>query len=128
MSFLENLAQSSQGLAKTAIGFTPQGKFYNTAERVAIGVVIFLVILLIVISIVLFSKQQRVGGVWTLGAAIALGGFALWGHYFRYSPVVSGGLEKGLEKELDKKPGKEKTPEEFEDIGLEQLVPEAWED
>lgn len=77
-----------------APGVSGVKKTYRLVEKIAFAVVGITILILLITSIALFFEKEPVGGVWTLGAAVALGGFTYWATKLRYNQTKIGGNEE----------------------------------
>lgn len=72
---MSNIKESAQSAVGLVVSVSPIGGITGTIGKVSKWVVLGLIILLLIIAISLFATKNVGGGVWVLGAGIAIGSF-----------------------------------------------------
>jgi hypothetical protein len=112
LSTVSSAAGKNRALLDKAADFVPQARAAKLAVKIAIAIVAVVCIILVIISVVLFTQNHPTAGIWVLGAAIALGGFSVWFHFYRWNTV--GAADQGDEFEILDNVYEEYSPQDYD--------------
>lgn len=97
LSAVTSVASSNRAILDKVIDYSPQARIAKRAVKIAIAIVSIVCIILVIVSVVLFTNSHPTAGIWVLGAAIALGGFSVWFHLYRWNRVGAYGGDDEFE-------------------------------